>query len=295
MAEPFRLGTTLIEGSERTLIESAGQIHLLSDLTGEEASVLSLLQHWDTYRPGLGDAASAAAARQGMDEADVRFLSPITNGPKLICIGTNYHDHLREMGISDPPEFPYAFLRPHTCLAGHREDVPLPDWPEFVDWEAELGMIIGKRGRNLKGAAARDAIAGYTPINDISARDWIANRPWVGIDWVMQKGWDKFQPTGPWLTPAEFVPDPQALDIELTVNGKVEQSSNTSEMIFGIEAIVEHLSRIMTLECGDIIATGTPAGVGFGRKPPLKLNPGDEMVVRIAGLGELHNRMVQPE
>jgi 2-keto-4-pentenoate hydratase/2-oxohepta-3-ene-1,7-dioic acid hydratase in catechol pathway len=136
-----------------------------------------------------------------------------------------------------------------------------------------------------------EAIAGYTIINDVSARDWIESRPSVGIDWVMQKAWDRFQPTGPWITPSEFIANPNDLHIWLTVNGVMKQDSNTSQMIFGVGAIVEHLSKIMTLEPGDIIATGTPAGVGFGARPRERLRKGDVVRVGIDGLGTLENRI----
>jgi 2,4-didehydro-3-deoxy-L-rhamnonate hydrolase len=137
-----------------------------------------------------------------------------------------------------------------------------------------------------------EAVGGYTVVNDVSARDWIANPPFVGIDWVMQKSWNKFQPTGPWVTPARFVADPQNLPIELTVNGEMKQKANTSQMIFGVRDIVRHLSGMMTLEPGDIIATGTPAGVGFGRRPPEFIKGGDRIRVTIEGLGSLENYFV---
>ena len=291
MREMFRLGTALIEGGQRTLLNAEGRAYRLSDLLGEEIPVIELIRDWDTQKPRLFGAADKAKSSEALDEADLAFLSPIPNPSKLVCIGTNYHDHLKEMHVTTPPEYPYAFLRPNQCLAGHREVVALPEWPKFVDWEAEMGIIVGKTGRHFKGAAAREAIGGYTVLNDLSARDWIENRPFVGIDWVMQKAWDGFQPTGPWYTPAEFVKNPMALDIELTVNGVVRQKSNTSQMIFDVDAIIEHLSAIMTLEVGDIIATGTPAGVGFGQRPRINLQSGDKMVVTVAGLGALETTM----
>ena len=291
MSEPIRLGTGILDDAEHTLLGLVEGVYLLSDLLETEVPLIEIIGDWTGYRPRLFEAAEKARNRRPIDQDAIRFVAPVPKPPKLVCVGTNYHDHLREMGITTVPEYPYAFLRPNLCLAGHREKVPLPDWPKFVDWEAELGIVIGKTGRDFKGEEARNAIAGYTIINDISARDWIENRPWVGVDWVMQKAWDRFQPTGPWFTPSEFVADPQALDIQLTVNGTVRQKSNTSEMIFGVDAIVEHLSSIMTLEVGDVIATGTPAGVGFGQKPRISLHKGDKMVVAIEGLGELETTM----
>lgn len=291
MTDLFRLGTASCESGPRTLLNSTAGTYYLCDLIGKEVGVREIIADWSVLRPVLMEAVGRAPGHKSLDENDIQFLAPVPNPSKLICVGTNYHDHLREMHVTDLPQFPYAFLRPNLCLAGHRDDVFLPDWPQFVDWEAELGIIVGKTGNGFKGTAARAAIAGYTIINDLSARDWIESRPWVGIDWVMQKAWDHFQPTGPWFTPAEFVPDPHALDIELTVNGAVRQKSNTSEMIFGVDAIIEHLSAIMTLEAGDIIATGTPAGVGFGLVPRVSLQRGDTVIVTIEGLGQLETTM----
>lgn len=283
----YRLGTAVREGAEVTLFNIDQGSFFLRDLVDDAPPLVELVRDWAVWRPRLAALASSSLVAEPLDEAGLVFLPPIPRPPKLVCIGTNYHDHLREMGVSTAPEFPYAFLRPNLCLAAHKERVTLPEWPTYVDWEAELAIVVGQQGRGFTGAQRAEAIAGYTIVNDLSARDWIENRPWVGIDWVMQKAWDGFQPTGPWFTPREFVRDPQALDIELLVNGITRQKSSTAEMIFGVEAIMEHLSRIMTLEVGDIIATGTPAGVGFGQKPRISLAGGDRTEVRIEGLGSL--------
>lgn len=289
--QPISLGTVLEGGSTRTVVKGAAGVFYAAQLLGIEVGVADLLDGWEDWEFRICKALQVSGQSVALVEEDLVFKSPIPNPPKIVCIGTNYHDHLREMGVSSPPEFPYAFLRPNTCLAGHREQVPMPAWATFIDWEAELGIVIRQGGRDLEGPAAQAAIGGYTIINDISARDWIEDRPWVGIDWVMQKGWDKFQPTGPWLVPSKYVPEPNNLEIQLSVNGIVRQSSNTSQMIFDPVAIVEHLSRIMTLQSGDVIATGTPAGVGFGQKPRIKLSSGDIMRVDIKGIGCLENQM----
>jgi 2-keto-4-pentenoate hydratase/2-oxohepta-3-ene-1,7-dioic acid hydratase in catechol pathway len=196
------------------------------------------------------------------------------------------------MKVSELPRYPYAFLRTPTSLAAHGEEIKLPGGTKMVDWEAELGIIIGRTLGPDETIDLLSAVAGYTVVNDVSARDWIASRPMVGIDWVMQKCWDKFQPTGPWITPARYVEDPQNLHIELRVNGEIKQRSNTSLMIFGVSDIVRHLAAMMTLEPGDVIATGTPAGVGFGRCPPEFIRSGDRVEVTIQGLGSLSNQFV---
>jgi len=293
----YRLGTVLMSDRPTPAALIAGRVFTLAELFElcrlgpAPTSIAALLSDWESSRDKLSLAIEAhRQADGGLDPDAVTYLSPIPRPPKVICIGINYRDHLAEMKVTSLPEYPYAFLRPHTALAGHRERIRLPKGPQLVDWEAELGIVIGKVVHDVAMSAALEAVAGYTIVNDVSARDWIASRPPVGIDWVMQKAWDQFQPTGPWLTPAHFVPEPEALAIELTVNGVTKQRSNTSQMIFGVREIVHHLASIMTLEPGDVIATGTPAGVGFGRSPPESIRPGDHVVVTIERLGVLENR-----
>ena len=269
------------------LAEKDGVFHALPQMLGRSVTdPTELMGDWEHNLKAIEAAIAAGAAP--VDIAGMRFAPPIARPGKLICIGVNYHDHIAEMGVN-APEFPYAFLRPFGCLAAHGEAVTLPDWPKMVDWEAELGVVIGRTCRGLTNENALSAVAGYTVINDVSARDWIESAPFVGIDWVMQKAWDGFQPTGPFLVPARHVPDPQALELELSVNGTVKQKQSTAKMVFGVVDILVHLSRIMTLCPGDIIATGTPSGVGFGRRPREFLADGDTVSVSITGLGELIN------
>lgn len=288
----YKLGTGTIGGVPTPLVLIDDTIYRLNDLLGDDgvATLEEVFRNWARMERRIAACDPAGAAT--VDPADVTFLPPLSNPRKVICIGVNYHDHLEEMKVTQLPEFPYSFMRPQTCLAAHGEAIKLPAGSSMPDWEAELGIVIGRRIGPGDGGPLRDAVAGYTVINDVSARDWIVNRPWVGIDWVMQKAWDKFQPTGPWITPAAQVANPDALDISLTVNGVTKQQSNTSRLIFGIDAILAHLTGIMTLEPGDIIATGTPAGVGFGRKPQEFLKPGDRVAVTVEGLGTLENTFV---
>jgi 2-keto-4-pentenoate hydratase/2-oxohepta-3-ene-1,7-dioic acid hydratase in catechol pathway len=287
----IRLGTLLTgDGATLPIAEREGRVWPLSALLSRTVKGLTaLMGDWDT---SLNTMEAVMATLPGRPlSPDDRFASPIAAPGKVLCIGVNYRDHIAEMGAK-APDYPYAFLRPATCLTGHLATVTLPDWPEMIDWEAELGVVIGTAARNLTPQTALSAVAGYTVVNDVSARDWIESAPFVGIDWVMQKGWDGFQPTGPWLVPARYIPDPQALHMELTVNGVVKQSQTTAQMLFGVVDILCHLSRIMTLQPGDIIATGTPSGVGFGRRPREFLHHGDEVSVRIDGLGTLTNRFI---
>ena len=284
----LRLATIRMKSGELApAAELGSKAWLISELLQRSVgSLTELMEDWAANISAIRRTVNTSTSQ--LDISNCIFACPIPAPRKVICIGINYRDHIAEMGVS-APEFPYSFMRPQNCLTGHLAVVPLPDFAKMIDWEAELGVVIGKTGRALTHANALSAVAGYTIVNDVSARDWIESRPFVGIDWVMQKAWDSFQPTGPWLIPADEIADPQHLEIELKLNGVVKQKQNTSQMVFGIAEILVHLSRIMTLEPGDIIATGTPAGVGFSRRPREFIKDGDRVDVSIAGLGTLSN------
>ena len=289
----YQLASATVGDAPTVVLVMGSQLYRLNDFiegTVAPQHLGALLADWPRWHPVV----TAAAARAPGDASPVHpqgWLPPVNPG-KLVCIGTNYHGHLREMGTK-PPALPYSFLKPvSTGLSASGESVTLPIGPKMVDWEAELAIVIGSRLHNITGPAVLDAIAGYTITNDVSARDWIINRPDVGIDWVMMKAYDGFSPIGPYFTPKEFVADPQALNIRCWVNGELKQDANTSDMVFGVQAILEHLAAIMTLEPGDVIATGTPAGVGFGSSPQQFLHHGDTVAVEIDGLGRLETLMV---
>ena len=266
----------------------------LNDIRGS-VDLVRMMEEWPYWEKKLPDLIEYAFENSEKHElsgeileSDIGWLPPLMYPRKLIFIGTNYKDHIAEMGLPKLPEYPYSFLKPPTTtLVGSGETVDLPEQANLVDWEAELAVIIGQRVRGVRGEEAMNAVAGYSTLNDLSARDWIADAPPVGIDWVMQKAFDGFTPMGPFITPAEFVPEPQNLPIRLTVNGEVKQDSNTANMVFSVMEVVEHLAGIMTLEPGDVIATGTPAGVGYGMRPRQFLKSGDLMSVEIEGLGTL--------
>jgi 2-keto-4-pentenoate hydratase/2-oxohepta-3-ene-1,7-dioic acid hydratase in catechol pathway len=224
---------------------------------------------------------------EGVALDSVRLLAPIPRPPKIICIGLNYRDHAAESG-QQVPAVPTVFAKFPTAATGHRQPIVLPKNSVKPDYEAELAVVIGRGGRHIPEARWREHVFGYTAFNDVSARDF----QFATSQWIMGKTFDTFAPFGPAIVTADEIADPQALDISLTLNGEAMQHSNTREMIFPIPALIAHLSSVFTLEPGDLIATGTPSGVGFARKPPRWLKPGDEAAVRISGIGELVNPVV---
>lgn len=215
-----------------------------------------------------------------------RVLAPLLSPGKVICIGLNYRDHAIESGVEPPPE-PVVFNKFPQSIAGPDDPVRLPAVCQQVDYEAELVVVIGKRGKRIPRAAAMQHVAGYMNGNDVSARDWQLQKP--GKQWLLGKTPDTFAPIGPWLVTADEVPHPENLSIQLRLNGQTMQNSSTRELIFKIDELIAYVSQITTLEPGDLIFTGTPPGVGMARKPPVFLKPGDVCEVEIAGLGVLRN------
>lgn len=200
---------------------------------------------------------------------------------KIVCVGLNYSDHAAESGMPIPAE-PILFMKATSAIVGPNDEVEIPSGSRKTDWEVELGVVVGKPGKYLSMEQAPAHIAGYCIINDISEREYQLER---GGQWDKGKGSDTFAPIGPWLVTADEVPDPQNLDLWLEVDGHRFQSGNTRTMIFRVAHLVSYISQFMSLQSGDIIATGTPAGVGLGQKPPVYLEPGQVMSLGIAGLG----------
>jgi 2-keto-4-pentenoate hydratase/2-oxohepta-3-ene-1,7-dioic acid hydratase in catechol pathway len=221
--------------------------------------------------------------------AEVKLLPPVPDPPKIVCIGLNYRDHAAESGAPIPRE-PVLFSKYTTALVGHNAPIVLPKVSSKVDYEAELVIIVGKRGRHLSAKDAWGHVAGYTVGHDVSARDWQLEKD--GKQWMAGKTFDTFAPTGPWLVTADEVPDPHNLGIRLRLNGRTMQDSNTRQMVFSVGDLLAYLSQVFTLEPGDLIFTGTPPGVGFARKPPVFMQPGDVAEVEIDGLGVLRNPVV---
>ncbi|MDQ2990882.1 MAG: fumarylacetoacetate hydrolase family protein [Pseudomonadota bacterium] len=216
-----------------------------------------------------------------------RFGVPLTGVGKFIGIGLNYADHAAETGMAIPKE-PIVFMKAVSCLNGPDDDVVLPPGAKKGDWEVELGVVIGTRAQYVSEADALNYVAGFCVVNDVSERGY----QFESSQWDKGKGCDTFGPVGPWLVTRDEVIDPQRLDLYLELNGKRMQTGCTETMIFTVAQLVSYLSRFMTLEPGDIIATGTPPGVGVGRKPQRFLKAGDTLRLGIAGLGEQQQKVV---
>jgi 2-keto-4-pentenoate hydratase/2-oxohepta-3-ene-1,7-dioic acid hydratase in catechol pathway len=215
------------------------------------------------------------------DEVQIGVLLVPRN---VLCIGLNYKDHADESKIP-LPERPVVFAKLTSCISAHGAPILLPPDTKEVDYEAELAVVIGRRCRGVAARDALDYVAGYTCLNDVSARDFQRSDG----QWVRAKSQDTFGPMGPYLVTSEDIPDPQKLPIRCWVNGQLLQDSNTDKMIFGVRELIAYISRGVTLEPGDVISTGTPHGVGFARNPPIFLKPGDEVVIEVQGVGRLQN------
>lgn len=236
-----------------------------------------------------GRAGVQAAIEKGTtsyDPASARLLAPVPDPQKIICIGLNYRDHAEETGAAIPSE-PVLFSKYPSALIGHGEPIILPAVSNEVDYEAELVVVIGRRGRLIPSETAMEHVGGYAVGHDVSARDWQLQKP--AKQWMAGKTFDTFAPVGPELVTADEIADPHKLGVRLRLNGQTMQNSNTEQLIFRIEQVVSYVSAIMTLEPGDLIFTGTPPGVGMARKPPVWLQPGDQVEVEIDGLGVLRN------
>ena len=221
-------------------------------------------------------------------EGTVRIGIPIANIGKVVAVGLNYRDHAVEAGM-DLPEEPILFAKATSSLNGPNDDVMLPEGSVKSDWEVELGIVIGRAARNVDQSQATACIAGYTIINDVSERTFQLEG---SGQWFKGKSADTFCPVGPWLVTMDEVTDAQNLNVWLDLNGKRQQDGNTRTMEFGILHLVSYISRHMSLQPGDIIATGTPPGVGMGQTPPVFLKPGDEMRLGIEGLGEQRQKVM---
>lgn len=289
----------LLDGGEQILDFARAIRSKKSETEGIEiASILKPLVWFDldgvwlqraraVYDEIVGKRLSIEDAREEgllVKRANVRLLAPVPRPGKLIAIGLNYRDHAAESKMPIP-EKPVVFSKFTTSVVGPGERVVLPPTSEQVDYEAELAVVIGRRARNVARGVALDYVLGYTSLNDVSARDF----QFADGQWQRGKSCDTFAPMGESIVTTDEVPDPHHLSIKLRLNGQTMQDSNTDQLIFGVPELVAFLSETMTLEPGDVIATGTPPGVGFARKPPVFLKDGDVMEVEIEKLGTLRN------
>ncbi|MES2258100.1 MAG: fumarylacetoacetate hydrolase family protein [Pseudomonadota bacterium] len=229
----------------------------------------------------LGALAAIDLAKMPLVDAGVRIGAPVGGVRQFIAIGLNYRKHAEEAGLPLPVE-PIVFTKALTSLCGPDDDIVMPHGSEQTDWEIELGIVIGSTARQVAEGDALNYVAGYCLANDVSERHWQIHR---NGQWGKGKSFDTFGPIGPWLVTTDDIPDPQTLGMELKVNGKTMQESSTADMIFPVAQIVSYLSQFMTLLPGDVIITGTPAGVGLGMKPPVFLKKGDVVTLRIDQLG----------
>ncbi len=263
----------MIAGDKVVSLRESGLRDVVSVIAGG-ADAMERVTRWVQNAPG----------GETLDLASVKLSAPIPRPPKIICIGLNYLDHAAESKMTIP-DVPTVFAKFPTAVTGPGHPIVLPRNSTKPDYEAELAVVIGQGGRHIPEEKWRDHVFGYTCFNDVSARDF----QMATSQWMMGKTFDTFAPFGPAIVTADEVEDPHNLEISLELNGETMQRSNTSEMIFRIPRLIAHLSSVFTLEPGDIIATGTPPGVGFAQKPPRWLHGGDVVTVRISGVGELTN------
>ncbi len=257
-------------GAEKPgVLDTAGN---LRDLSGVVADLSGAV---------LGDLPQVDPETLPLVDGNPRLGVPVAGIGKLVCIGLNYSDHAAEAGMAEPSE-PIVFMKATSAITGPNDPVLLPKGSEKSDWEVELGVVIGKTAKYVSEADALDYVAGYTIVNDVSERAFQTER---GGQWTKGKSCDTFGPVGPWLVTKDEIADPQNLSLSLDLNGEKAQRGTTGSMIFGVAQVISYLSQMMSLQPGDVIATGTPPGVGMGMKPPRYLREGDVMDLSIHGLG----------
>ena len=261
-----------VEGAELVDLSAAGVPQDMVGLLSADAAVRAT--------------ASAFSGPQ-MSLADVELCAPILRPPKILAVGLNYRDHIEETGL-ETPKVPLIFNKQSTAATGPYAPIHLPRVSDKLDYEGELGVVIGRRCRHVPRDRAHEVIAGYAVCNDVSVRDWQMRSQ----TFTMGKSFDTHSPFGPWITTSDDIPDPHALDLKTWVNDELRQNSNTRHLVFNCFDLVEHLSTAFTLEPGDLIVTGTPSGVGIGFDPKKFLSAGDRVRIEIEGLGAIENTVI---
>jgi len=269
-------------GAEKPgMLDSDGSIRDLSGVVGDISG--------DMVTPeGLDNLRAVSPASLPKVDGNPRIGPCVGDIGKFMCIGLNYSDHAAETGGEVPSE-PILFMKANSAISGPNDDVIIPRESKQTDWEVELGFVIGKPGKYISEADAMSHVAGYCVVNDVSERDFQIRKQG---QWTKGKSCDTFGPVGPWLVTADEVEDPQALALWTEVNGHRYQDGNTDTMVYGVQYLVSYLSKFMTLQAGDLVATGTPPGVGMGQNPRVFLKPGDVMRLGIEGLGEQKQNLV---
>lgn len=273
--------TTLKDGTSAAIVN--GKSIALADLDFN-GSLLDLIKGGEKDYLRVEEALSGRSG-EGPSVSAKDFAAPISNPSKIVAIGLNYLDHASESKM-DVPDTPLVFAKFSSSIISATDTIEIPvELTQEVDYEVELGIVIGKKSKNISPDEALSHVFGYTVLNDVSARDL----QFSDKQWVRGKSLDTFCPLGPVIVTTDEIPDPQNLEIGCSINGKTLQEANTKDMVFGVADLVSRLSHSFTLEAGDVIASGTPQGVGFSRKPPVYLTPGDTVRTWISGIGELNN------
>lgn len=281
------LGALTNEG----VVNLASAAHILGLPPGPFTEMASLLSAGESALDQTRKLIQALPQGTLVPLSQAKLRTPIPHPGKIIAVGLNYRDHSMEAGAKQVPTNPILFAKFNTSISGPEDPIVIPNGDKQVDYEAELAVVVGSKGKRIAASHAFDYVAGYMPLNDVSARTW----QFADKQWVRGKSCDTFCPIGPYVTTRDDIPDPQALGIFARVNGETLQNSNTSKMIFRVPELIEFISESITLEPGDIIATGTPDGVGIFRKPPIFLKPGDIVEIEIEHLGVLRNPVVAGE
>ena len=283
----MKLATFTHDGATRIGVVTGEQVVDLATVApGLPRDMVAFLAAGGAAMAAARHAESAASGRLAL--ADVRLRAPVLRPPKFLAIGLNYADHVKESGL-EPPAVPVFFNKQTTCVAGPFDPIHLPRVSPLLDYEGELAFVIGRRCRHVPRDRAHEVIAGYLVVNDVSVRDWQLRTPTM----TMGKSFDTHGPMGPWLVTPDEIGDPHALELRTWVNGELRQHSNTRHLIYDCFAQVEHLSTAFTLEPGDVVTTGTPAGVGGAMSPPRFLRAGDVVRIEIDKIGAIENRVTE--